>query len=59
MSRSLWQAILVSGVAGFATSIGVHPAIGYHDLFHLSPAIIGATLFSVGIVLAHGGTAAE
>lgn len=55
-SRSLWQALLVSGASGFATAIGVHPAIGYNDLFHLSPAIIGATLFTIGIVLTHGAT---
>lgn len=52
-SRSLWQALLLSGVSGFATAIGVHPAVGYNDLFHLAPAIIGATLFAVGITLTH------
>lgn len=51
-SRSLWQALLITGVSGFATAIGVHPAIGYNDLIHLAPAMIGAAIFTVGIVLA-------
>ena len=50
-SRSRWQALLVTGAAGFATAIGVHPAIGYNNLFHLAPALIGATLFTIGIAL--------
>jgi hypothetical protein len=53
-SRSLWQALAITGLSGFATAIGVHPAIGYNDLFHLSPAMLGATLFTIGIVLTHG-----
>ncbi len=49
-SRSLWQALLVGGVAGWSTAIGVHPAIGYVDLFHLAPAVTGAVLFIAGLV---------
>lgn len=55
-SRSLWQALLITGISGFATAIGVHPAVGYNDLFHLSPAIVGAALFAIGITLTHGAT---
>jgi hypothetical protein len=50
-SRSLWQALLVTGVAGFGTAIGVHPAIGYTSFVHLAPAYLGAVLFTAGIVL--------
>jgi hypothetical protein len=50
-SRSLWQALLVTGIAGFGTAIGVHPAIGYNDLTHLAPAYLGLTLFVIGIGL--------
>lgn len=50
-SRSLWQAVLLTGLAGFGTAIGVHPAIGYTDFVHLAPAYLGATLFTVGIAL--------
>jgi hypothetical protein len=53
-SQSLWQALLLTGLSGFGTAIGVHPAVGYNDLFHLSPALVGATLFIAGIVLSHG-----
>ena len=52
-SRSRWQTLLITGLCGFATAIGVHPAIGYNNFLHLSPAIIGATLFTIGIVLTH------
>ncbi|MCE9547434.1 MAG: hypothetical protein K8T25_18335 [Planctomycetia bacterium] len=50
-SRSLWQALLVMGLAGFGTAIGVHFPIGYINLFHLSPAILGAVMFGVGMLL--------
>ena len=50
-SRSLWQVLLVSGVAGFGTAVGVHPAIGYTTLSHLGPAVFGACVFAVGLAL--------
>jgi len=46
--RAARQAVAVAGVAGFATAIGVHPWIGYTDLFHLSPAVLGAIAFACG-----------
>jgi hypothetical protein len=49
--RSLWQALFVAGVAGWATAIGIHPLIGYTDTLHLAPAIAGALLFFVGLIL--------
>jgi hypothetical protein len=52
-SRSLWRAILLAGIAGFVSAIGVHPLIGYTDLFHLAPAYSGAAMFLVGILLCH------
>jgi hypothetical protein len=45
MSRSLWQALLISGIAGWSTTIGVHPMIGYTDSGHLAPAVAGAMIF--------------
>jgi hypothetical protein len=51
-SRSLWQALLIAGIAGWTTAIGVHPAIGYIDAGHLAPAVTGAALFFVGLGLA-------
>lgn len=52
-SRSLWQALLVTGTVGFGTAIGVHPAIGYTDFVHLAPAYAGAISFTVGIALTY------
>jgi hypothetical protein len=50
-SPSLWQALLISGIAGWSTAIGIHPMIGYTDLGHLAPAVVGAILFFVGLSL--------
>jgi len=50
-SRSLWQALLVAGIAGWSTAIGVHPVIGYTDAIHLAPAVTGAVLFFAGLAL--------
>ena len=47
-SHSLWQALLVGGIAGWTAAIGVHPAIGYTDPFHLAPAVTGEPSFSRG-----------
>lgn len=50
-SRSLWQALCLSGSAGFSTAIGVHLVIGYVDLVHLAPAVAGLALFLAGMAL--------
>jgi hypothetical protein len=50
-SRNLWQILLLAGVTGFSTAIGIHPIVGYNDLVHLAPAILGALIFLVGIIL--------
>jgi MFS family permease len=50
-SRSLWQALCFAGIVGFAAAIGVHPVVGYNDLFHLAPAIVGAIMFIAGLAL--------
>jgi hypothetical protein len=54
-SRSLWQALAGAGAAGFGAAIGVHPAVGYTDWFHLVPAIAGSVLFVIGLALAAPG----
>jgi hypothetical protein len=51
ISRSLRQALLIGGIAGWSTAIGIHPVIGYLDAGHLAPAVVGATLFFVGLAL--------
>jgi hypothetical protein len=50
-SPSLWQVLCLAGIAGFSTAIGIHPFVGYNDFVHLAPAILGALIFSVGIIL--------
>ena len=50
-SRSLWQALLIGGIAGWSTAIGVHPIIGYTDAGHLAPAILGALFFFIGLTM--------
>jgi len=50
-SRSLWQALCLSGIAGFSTAIGIHPMVGYTDFTHLLPAMIGAGMFLIGLAL--------
>jgi hypothetical protein len=46
--RSARQALALAGFAGFGTAIFVHPAIGYDNWWHLTPAIAGALIFALG-----------
>jgi hypothetical protein len=50
-SPSLWQGMLIGGIAGWGAGIGIHPIIGYTDAGHLAPAVVGATLFFSGLAL--------
>jgi hypothetical protein len=50
-SRSLWEALLVAGQAGFGCAIGVHLLVGYTDAVHLGPAVLGTALFVAGLLL--------
>jgi fatty acid desaturase len=52
-SRSLWQMLALAGLVGFAAAIGAHPAVGYNDPVHLAPAVLGAMLYLVGLVLTY------
>ncbi len=54
-SRALWQALLITGAAGFGSAIGVHFPIGYTSFIHLAPAYLGALMFAAGMVLAYSG----
>lgn len=54
-SRNLWQVLCFSGLVGFAAAIGIHPMIGYTDLLHLAPAILGAAIFVAGLILTYRG----
>ena len=50
-ARGWWEALLLAGIAGFGAAVGVHGLIGYLDLSHVGPAILGAWIFLTGIVL--------
>lgn len=52
-SKSLWQILCFSGVVGFASAIGVHPLVGYTSLLHLAPALLGAVIFIIGLILTY------
>ena len=51
LSRGLWWILLSAGCAGFGSTFLVHWAIGYDDLFHLAPAVVGAAIFTLGMGL--------
>jgi hypothetical protein len=51
LSQGLWLTLALAGTAGFATAIGVHPAIGYNDFVHVAPAVLGAILYLAGLML--------
>lgn len=50
-SRSLRQALLFAGIAGFTTAILIHPVIGYTNLSHLGPAVFGCAVYFVGLAM--------
>lgn len=54
LDRAGRQALAIAGLAGFGTAIFVHPAIGYNDAWHLTPAVGGALLFAAGWWLIRG-----
>lgn len=49
MERAAREALAVAGTAGFGSAILVHPAVGYDDLWHLTPALAGAGTFVWGL----------
>ena len=59
VGASPWSALGVVDVAAvgraqFGAALGVHLAIGYLELTHVAPAILGAALFSLGLALSYG-----
>ena len=58
-SRSLWQALALAGVFGFSCAIGIHPIIGYTNLMHLAPAIMGCMTFAAGVILSRRSAAKD
>jgi hypothetical protein len=52
-ARSLWQVLCLAGVVGFSAAIGIHPIVGYNDFIHLAPAMMGALIFTIGLLLTY------
>jgi hypothetical protein len=52
-AKSLWQVLCFAGTIGFAAAIGVHPVVGYLNVVHLAPAILGAISFFTGMLLCY------
>ena len=57
-SRSLWQALLAAGTIGFGAAIGIHGLVGYLDASHVGPAVVGAAVFGLGMLLSRPRTVA-
>jgi hypothetical protein len=50
-SPAFLRAMTIAGIAGFGSTVGIHPAIGYTSLIHLGPAVFGALVFATGLAL--------
>lgn len=50
-SRSLWEALLVSGIFGFGCAIGIHYPMEYTSVSHLAPAWAGAAIYLTSMLL--------
>jgi hypothetical protein len=50
-TRALWQALALAGLVGFGAAIGVHGLVGYLDASHVGPAVAGALVFALGMLL--------
>jgi hypothetical protein len=50
--RWLWWTFFLAAIPGYGAGIGVHFAVGYTDMWHLTPALGGATVFALALALA-------
>jgi hypothetical protein len=64
-SAWLWWTLLIAVVLAYGCAIAVHLAVGYTDLWHLTPAYGGLLVFLLGMALSYpflckpGASAAE
>lgn len=49
--RAARQALVVAGLSGFGFAIWVHVAVGYTDLFHVTPSVVGPAALATGLLL--------
>lgn len=52
-ARWLWWMLAAAGGIGFLGAIGIHPVVGYTDLWHLAPALLGLLIFLAGLALSY------
>jgi hypothetical protein len=50
-ARWLWWALFGAGVPGFVAALGTHLAVGYTDLLHLAPALLGLAMYTAALIL--------
>jgi hypothetical protein len=51
MSRALWQTMLIGGGVALGAATGIHFAVGYTDLWHLTPVLAASLSMVVGLTL--------
>ena len=49
--RAAHQALVLAGLSGFGLAIWVHIAVGYTDLFHVAPSVVGPAALAIGLLL--------
>ena len=49
--RAARHAVTIAGLSGFGMALAVHFAVGYTDLLHLAPAMIGPVVLLTGVIL--------
>jgi hypothetical protein len=54
--RAARQAVAVGGLSGFGFALGIHFAVGYTDLLHIAPALIGPAALLTGLIGWSGGS---
>jgi hypothetical protein len=50
-TRALWESMLVAGTVSLTAAIGIHFVVGYTDVWHLTPAMLGAASLVIGLAL--------
>lgn len=54
-SRHLHQVVAVAGAVSLSAALGVHFAVGYTDVWHVVPALLGAVSLVLGLAFQHPG----
>jgi hypothetical protein len=52
-ARWLWWSFLLAGIPSYAAAFGTHLSVGYVDLWHLTPPMVGASFLIAGLALTY------